>query len=146
MEVDQSGDDASVLEARRQRRLGEKNYVTGRIGETCRYIGFGVLAIYYTIITSDKSFAIDIVANHRFPLYLAGLTGSVAVFADYLQYLAGARSVERALHRKDKAYLYNTEWLSYKLRIIFYWIKQVSALIASGTVVYIVVIQFTIGR
>jgi hypothetical protein len=146
IEADEAGDDASLLEARRLRRLGEKNYVTGRIGETCRYIGFGVLAIFYTIITSDKSFAIAIASHHRFLLYLAGVTGAVTIFVDYLQYLAGAWSVDRALTRADGTYLYNQTWISYRLRSIFYYIKQITALVASGIVVYIIMIQFALAN
>jgi hypothetical protein len=145
LEIDESGDSTPKLEARRQLRLAEKAAVTGRIGETCRFIGFGVLAIFYTLITSDKPFATAIGSNHRFSLYLAGVTGSITVFTDYLQYLCGAWSVEKTLHRTDNTYLYNTRWTSYKGRLLFYWIKQISALVASGSVVYIIVVQFIIG-
>ena len=145
LELDRSEDEISKLEDRRKQRLSEKAAITGRIGETCRYIGFGVLAIFYTIITSDKPFAMAIASNHRFYLYLSGLAASIAVFSDYLQYLSGAWSVEKTLKRRENQYYYNTGWISYKLRVMFYWIKQVAALIASATVVYIVIVQFVIG-
>lgn len=144
MEVDESRDESAKLEALRQIRLGEKNYVTGRIGETCRFIGFGVLAIFYTVLTSDKPFAQDIVTNHGIALYLTGLTGATAIFSDYLQYLCGAFAVEKALSREDGKLHYKKSWFSYKLRRIFYWTKQISALVASGSVVYIVLFQFIV--
>lgn len=130
--------DVTNRESRRKSRLEEKQVVTSRISETCRYIGFGLLALFYTMKTSDGRFAQELVANHSFALYVLGASGAAAVLFDYLQYMAGSVAVERALNREDTAHLYSTEWRSYQAREACFWAKQAAALIGVVCLAYLI--------
>lgn len=139
-DTDRLGDIAAKADIaeQRKRRLNEKRYVTGRISETTRFIGFGILAIFYATVSSDKAFAKLVLADSRLELYLSAAFAAFAIICDYLQYLSGALAVEKALKRK-RNHLYNTAWFSYGARRVFYWVKQVSALIASILIIYIII-------
>ncbi len=134
----------ALLENRRERRLAEKRYVTGRIGETCRFIGFGVVAIFYTILTSDQEFAKSIVQSDRNILFMTGIFGSLIIFFDYMQYLSGHYAAALALKNKE-SYLYGSSWISYRAKLIFYWLKQIATFVASTLVIYMILSQFIWG-
>ncbi len=109
--------------------LEQKQFVTGRISETVRYVGFGLLAVFYAMISSDAPFAHMIVATMSRRLIGMAIFGVLAVFFDYLQYLAGSFAVERALGEgAAHGYSYNRRWLSYRLRRLCFWIKQIAVI------------------
>jgi hypothetical protein len=118
--------------------LEEKRFVTGRISETTRYLGFGLLATFYAIISSADAFPRQV--EHGWPLALKimALCGILAIFLDYLQYSFGRIAVQKALDRKDKPFLYNRKWLSYRGRQACFWSKQAMAL--AGWAIFILVI------
>ncbi len=128
---------AEAIEERKQRIYQQKQYVTGRIGETSRFIGFGLLAVFYTLHTSDNEFAARATQDYSMLIYVAGLTGGATVLFDYFQYLAGNFSIEKALSRKDGLYLYNDGWISYRLRVLFYYSKQLTAAIGATALIFV---------
>lgn len=133
--------DASVESAqRRQKVLEQKQYVTGRIGESCRFIGFGLIAIFYTLKTSKEPFAQEIVAAHPSLLWLIGSFGVLAIVADYLQYVMGSFAVESALANEAGGYKYDDKSCSYRARSAFYWAKQVFVGIGAAGLILIMVL------
>jgi hypothetical protein len=118
--------------------IEEKRLVTARISETTRYIGFGLLAIFYAIISSHDPFPAHLNTGYPSALRVMALCGVVAVLFDYLQYLFGRRAVQRALDRKDKPFTYNRAWPSYRARQACFWIKQGGALL--GAVIFLSVL------
>lgn len=128
------------IEDRRKRRQDEKLYVTGRVSESCRYIGFGLVAIFYTIVTSSEEFPKNLWDNHGWLVQVFGAFGALTVFFDYIQYLAGdfaARAALRRLNEGQSTLLYNDKWLSYRLRNTAYLAKQLSCLGGALVLIYI---------
>ena len=71
---------------------------------------------------------------------LSATGGILAILFDYLQFLAGYFSVNKALDSADNTY--DTALISYKLRVIFFWAKQAAAVI--GILILIVVVTTNI--
>ena len=132
------------LQARRDAVLGQKQYVTGRVSETCRYIGFGLVAVYYTLALSGEEFATVLIDRHELLVRIFGAMGALAILADYTQYLAGARAADRALSRANEgpnSFRYNKKWLSYKIRSASYVAKQIFAFFGAFLLAYMMVRQ-----
>lgn len=67
--------DPSELSARRDRVIDFKTIATGRISESARIVGFGLLVVYFTLIVSDSTDARALRETHQMALYLVGLFG-----------------------------------------------------------------------
>ena len=114
-------DTPKILAERELRVLDEKKNVTGKISETCRYVGFGLLAIYYSFKVGDASLK-EIEAQHFWFVVLVGALGFFVILFDYLQFFFAEKSVKAALNSQD--FLYNPESCSYKARNMFFQLKQ----------------------
>lgn len=122
-------DVTSDLAIRRAAVLEQKQFVTGRISETVRYIGFGILAIFYAVVSADGQFGQSIARDMQLELKLMAIFGVIAVLVDYLQYIFGDRAVERAiLGEGEGQYRYDKKWFVYRARTACYWFKQLAAL------------------
>jgi hypothetical protein len=129
----------SVEDPLRRAALDEKQFVTGRISESVRYVGFGLLAIFYAVVSSDSTFAIRLSTEMSLELRGIAIAGAAAVLLDYLQYLCGGIVIEAAIKRTGEgANLADRESLPYKGRTFFYWVKQVPAF--AGCVLLIIVL------
>lgn len=121
------------LEKRRADRLDEKRNVTGRISDTCRFIGFGLLAVFYTLKSSSEGFAVGLKDNYPCVVLAVGIFGGGAILFDYIQYWAGSRSVERALNTED--FQFDPKHWSYITRGFAFAAKQ--ALVFLGVIALI---------
>ena len=108
----------------RKKRIGDKTTVTARISETCRYVSFGILAVFYTLHTSKEPFSTEIVSQSGAVLDLMALGALLSVMSDYLQYYFAAKSIQHALDERDDQ-LFDQDRYDYKLREFFYRAKQV---------------------
>ncbi|MGA9581547.1 MAG: hypothetical protein WBR13_06225 [Allosphingosinicella sp.] len=137
------GEGRSVTEEDPARRavLEQRQFVTGRISESVRYTGFGLLAIFYGIISSDSGFSINVATSAPVLLRTMAVLGVLAIFFDYCQYLSGRFAVKYALDRKDEPNKYNKDWMSYKLRAFFFGIKQFCSGVGCGILIYILVVE-----
>ena len=124
---------------KKYRVFDEQRYVTGKIGETCRYISFGLLALFYSIQNGDSGFSQSLRDGHPYLLDVMAFFAMIAILFDYLQYLSGNFEVKKAI---ENNYKYNDEWISYKLRSFFYTYKQWLAL--ASAIVFIVVMALTV--
>lgn len=130
------------IASRRKRRLEEKQYVTGRVGETCRYIGFGLVAVFYAVSISSEALPMQIWSDYGWWVRAFGALGALTVLADYIQYLAGDFAARSALHRTNdgtKTHLYSKKWFSYRLRNWMNVAKQFFALIGASILTGIMV-------
>jgi hypothetical protein len=131
------------IAGRRKRRLEEKQYVTGRVGETCRYIGFGLVALFYAISISVDELPMQLLTDYGWWVRAFGALGALTVLADYLQYLAGDIAARAALNRTNdgaKTHLYSKKWLSYRARNWMYVAKQLLALLGASTLAGIMLV------
>ena len=116
--------------------LGEKRHVTSKISDNCRFIGFGLLALYYTIMSSEHGFGLEIRTLHSLVIQGIGVAGALAVVFDYLQYVFGYFSVNQALAREDNNY--NANSCAYKARAFLFYAKQIAAGFGALLVVWVI--------
>ena len=115
--------------------LQQKQEVTTRISETTRYVGFGLLAVYYALRTADSSYAHGLAETYPWLLRLIGVSGLAAIILDYLQYVFGSRSVNEGLNRPSLDYDETSVW--YRGRAITFVLKQWAALIGAASLALI---------
>ncbi len=133
--------DVDINDAKRKVVLEEKRHVSSKISDLSRYIGFGLVAVVYTILTSDSKSVTKIYENYTFLLLLVAELGAATILIDYLQFVGGYFAVEAALKNEDDSYRYNPKSFWYQLRIITFWIKQVTAFL--GALFLIIVITLS---
>lgn len=110
-----------------EKRISEKVTRTTRISDLTRYISFGLVALTYSIFTSKSEFSLLLLVNFKNMFLFASLCGFIAIVFDYLQYLFGYISVNKALKESD--HQYDDQWFSYRLIKIFFVGKQLFVLI-----------------
>jgi hypothetical protein len=118
----------AVLQERRRAVLDEQRNVTSRISDTCRYIGFGLLVVFYASRFGEPESA-SLQETYGRALYIIGLTGGLTIVFDYFQYVFGASAVQTALSRND--YMYDDHSIAYRGRRACFVLKQWSAGIGS---------------
>ncbi|TJV70734.1 MAG: hypothetical protein E5X76_18230 [Mesorhizobium sp.] len=96
--------------------LKAKESLSSTISELCRYIAFGLLVAFYTIRADSSGFAGTLRAEGLLT-FLIGFCGALAVFCDYLQYVCGLATVNKALSTT----IYEYDDLSWT-----YWGRQVT--------------------
>ncbi len=122
----------------RERVLEEKKNVSSRISDLCRYIGFGLVAVVFTILSSDSELVIGIYENYTGWLLSASVLGTLTIILDYLQFLSGYRVVQKALCNKKGNYMYDDTSFWYWLRNFAFMAKQITAF--SGAIILVIVI------
>ncbi len=131
-------DDPNKEEKNRQRRLrvlDEKRHVTSRLSENIRYIGFGLLAIYYTIKFGDAEFAKSL--RHLVGVAIIGVSGAAAVTLDYAQYLFATWAVDEALDNETAEYNKKSWWYGAR-ELAFQW-KQLAAAVGAASLILLLV-------
>lgn len=119
----QTGD----IEERRKSVLEEKRHVSSKISDLSRYVGFGLVAVVYAILTSDSEIVIQLYEHYTTALLTAAAFGVLTVILDYLQFLGGYLSVEQALQNEEGSFRYDNKSFWYKLRVTAFWMKQATA-------------------
>lgn len=125
--------------------LAEKRTNTTKMSDLIRYVSFGLLAVYYSILTSDSDFAKLIISNSSTLLQLIAIAGVGAILCDYIQYWCGAKNSEASLAsplldehgNPSDEYTYPDDVFK-KLRLLFFRVKQ--GLTFAGVVILIIVI------
>jgi hypothetical protein len=118
------------------RLLDEKRNVTSRISDTCRFVGFGLLAIYYSIKIGGNKLATQLQTEHRWLVFWLGLFGALAILLDYLQFVAGSLAVNKAL--RSAGLEYDTDWCSYKFRQLAFNAKQFVVLAGVAVLLWLI--------
>lgn len=126
----------------RKKILEEKAKCSSKVSDLCRYIGFGLAAVSFSILTSTSPFSISLFKAFKVPLICSAVCGIVVIVLDYMQYLSGYYSADKALKNTIHEYKYETEWFSYRLRIWSFRSKQLLAFV--GAVIFVVTIVTSI--
>ena len=136
MSVDPAPAAPETLEARRHRLYDYKLGVTAKISDICRFIGLGLIAVFYTIKLGSS--AGDIGTVRGVLLYVVGLCGVAALLLDYLQYANNFLSVEDALKRDSLRY--DKKAFSYRLaEKAFIW-KQRATFVGAMALILLVIL------
>ncbi|TDH38838.1 hypothetical protein E2A64_07020 [Pseudohoeflea suaedae] len=125
------------LKARREKVIQTKADITGNISSTCRFVGFGLLAIFYTIQTGDSGYAQAVRLSLGWWLWIVGVSGAITILLDYLQYVFAWRSVASAL--ADPEYLYDTKSLSYCSWTTLFILKQCASVFGVAALCAVVI-------
>ena len=124
------------LQAALQARFADKKDMSGKIGETSRFIAFGVVALVFTIHGEGSELFSKILTCYGLMLNVAGLFACLSIMSDYLQYFFGYFSVNDAIRRKNDSYRYDNTLMWYKGRSIFFWLKQFLSFLSAILVVF----------
>jgi len=128
-----------VKENTRKNRIQEdKDYVSNILSNQSRYIGFTLIFAYFALLNSDKIIVCNMFQISKVWIFLSGSLGFISILFDLLQYISGYISSNNASNSDDLRY--SKKWLSYKLRILFFWGKLTTSIV--GLLVLITVIIF----
>jgi hypothetical protein len=122
----------------RKRVLEEKSKVSTRISDLSRYIGFGLVAVVYTILSSSAPRVVSIYEHYTNWLLWVAVLGVITIILDYLQYLGGYNAVQQALKNDVGNFEYDDESCWYQLRNGAFFFKQCTAFI--GAIILVIVI------
>lgn len=126
---------------RRNAVLEEKRNVSSKISELSRYIGFGLVAVVYTILTSDSEHVIRIYECYTFLLLLGAALGAATIILDYLQFVGGYLAVDSALKNVNGGYQYNDKSFWYRVRVVAFWLKQGTAFVGAFTLMIVIALS-----
>lgn len=119
--------------------MERRTAATTQVSETARFVGFGLLAIAYAMVSDSGAFFVGMRTHHATMVRYLALAGSLAVLADYLHYVFGYLTTQQALDRQDKPNAYNSLWLTYRLEIVCFWVKQAAAI--TGCVILLILVS-----
>ena len=106
-------------EERREKQRENQDFFSGKLSDLARYIGFGLVAATFTLLSSDSTFAKRLAETADTLLVLAAALGCLTVLFDYLQLFCGWRSASIAAENQSNEYRMNTQ--SDRYRTFQYW-------------------------
>lgn len=118
-----------------QERTEDVKFYSVRISETSRFIGFGLLAVFYAIKVEPSG---SLAANDCLVMSV-GVFGALSVLFDYLQYVFGYGMVRIAqANPPDHSYSAGLAGWFFALKSWAFWLKQVTATFGSIIVIFLV--------
>ena len=121
---------------RRESQRDNQKYFSEKVSDLARYIGFGLAAAAFTLLSSDSSFAKSLAEAADALLIGAAVLGCLTVLFDYLQLLCGWASASIAAENKSDEYRMNTPSRSFRgFQNAFFYGKQVIAFVGTVTLI-----------
>ena len=106
-----------------EKQMSELKQTTEKISDLSRYVSFGLLAIYYSIITSNSIEAQKLFNSDGHTLMFLALFAAASLFFDYLQFWFGYLNVRRSISMQDRDDEYIHSW-TLSARYISFYLKQ----------------------
>jgi hypothetical protein len=128
----------------RDKVLEEYRNVSSKITDLCRNIGFGLVAVVYSIFTSDSKAVNELYSQYSFFLLLVALFGVLTIILEYFQFLGGYFSVKDTLKNHETDCLYDENLFWYKLRDYSFFLKQGTAIFGAVILFFIIIASSTI--
>ena len=122
----------------RQNIIDSYTDTTKEISIMVRYIGFGLVAVSYGILTTENKIFSTIIKQYSSELVAVMIIGIFAVLFDYFQYLFKLMSINEALKDTDNKYNNDSFW--YKGAKCFFKLKQIATIIGVSLLITLVVI------
>lgn len=111
------------------------DFYSMRISETSRFVGFGLLAVFYAIKVGPN----DDLASNDCLITLIGVFGALSVLLDYLQYVFGYLMVRSAQDNpSDHSYGNGLGGWFFAFKSWAFWLKQFTAIFGSIFVIIVV--------
>jgi len=131
-------------EERRKSQRVNQDYFSDKISELSRYIGFGLAAVAFTLLSSDSAFAKSLGgAENNLLIATAGI-GCLTLLMDYLQLCCGWASASIAARNSTDKYKMTRGSRAFRcFQNIFYYGKQFSAFVGVITLITMVGITAT---
>ena len=124
---------------RRENQRKNQDYFSEKVGDLSRYIGFGLAAATFTVLSSDSTFAKSIAEAAGKKLVLASALGCLTVLFDYLQLFCGWQSASIAARNHENEYRMNKKSRTFRaFQFFFFYAKQVFAFL--GAIILIIAI------
>jgi hypothetical protein len=89
-------------EDRRKRLCDFKEKVSTKLSDIVRFIGLGLIAVFYTIKNGTAYKTFD--HTQTYLLYFVWISGVISILLDYVQYVANYASVDAALRKENLKY------------------------------------------
>lgn len=131
-----------------KRALEDADDASRQVSTNNRYISFGLVAISFTMLSSDAHFVKAIVHAHGLWVLLVGASGCAGVIFDYFHYFNAERAADRASRNQKTGYeyQYGDKWPAVIWRERFYTMRTWTAM--AGAILLIALIGwswFTLG-
>jgi hypothetical protein len=115
----------------------ELRFISDRISTQVRSLALAAIALVWAFLVGGSEAPALAGALGRGALLATAVLAIAALAADYLQYFFGYVDSERVRRQAEAAGAREVEYsytaLTYRLRTLFFWLKQVLALGAVGT-------------
>ena len=119
-------------EERRAKQRENQNFFSEKLSDLARYIGFGLAAAAFTLLSSDSTFAKRLAETADALLVLAAAAGCLTVLLDYLHLFCGWRSASIAVKNKSDEYQMNPQSCRYRtFQFGFFYGKQLFAFVGA---------------
>lgn len=115
--------------------LQQFDSVSTKVSDLARFISFGILALAYSIFSSESTFNAELLESSRHIIMGMAAAAACAILFDYLQYLFGFFNSQAALNKKTQPISYSKGLFWYG-RYFFFYAKQVLVLISASLLLY----------
>jgi hypothetical protein len=115
--------------------LAQSDAVSTKISDLVRYISFGILAVAYSIFTSESDFAKELLRSSALVVLAMAALSACSIVFDYLQYLFGFFNSQIALGQGGDDLSYPKGLFLYG-RYLFFYLKQILTMASAFLLIY----------
>ncbi|HEX8263350.1 MAG TPA: hypothetical protein VF547_10800 [Allosphingosinicella sp.] len=128
--------DSLSPQERRERYRENQNYFSEKLSEVTRYVGFGLVAFAFSLLSDEMAFAKKLSDAAVSLVAIAGLCGCLVVLSDFLHLMLGWKSNELAAGNKQGDYAMPPAGKRLRAaQTMFFYLKQ--GLAAAGSLLLI---------
>ena len=130
--------------------LKERTKNSTKMSDMARYVCFGLLAVYYSLLTSTSDFASKVISSNLTSLHTLAILSVGAIILDYLQYWCGEINAKNSLANPliddagNESYVFKNDAFK-KMRRYFFWGKQILTFIGVGILVFTILVNSPIA-
>lgn len=130
-------------EERRSNQRDNQEFFSEKLSDVCRYIGFGLIAASFTLLTKGDKQGLKLEAWADFSLMTVALIGCGVIFLDISQLHNGWLNAKDAATNEDGEYKNTPAGLEYKKANLRYFTwKRYAALAGSALLVITLLFNF----
>ncbi|WP_206453024.1 hypothetical protein [Aurantimonas marina] len=129
---------------RRKNQRANQDYFSEKISDLSRYIGFGLVAAAFSLLSKATEYSKNLSDDTDFLLVLSAICGCIVIVCDYVQMFFGWSSASLAARNFNFGYRMSLgSWVFRIIQIIMFFLKQFFAM--SGAVIIIYAISKSIN-
>ena len=115
------------------------NFNTAQVSDRSRYVSFGVIAIFFTLVSSTSTFANEVQTSHSWSMFWMVVFAIGSLLSDYFQYLCGHINAVRSANQnlpEDRPF--DDEDLFYFATNMLFVVKQIASVLSVSFLIWIV--------